>query len=117
MAHFEPNKTQQVTFEPNINHIVQACAYRRKRTHKGAFMGLIKKKRPKYGYSTGVIIDGQSWIENKDGNLSGTATYRMSNTRFYSSKKAAMKHAEEIAACFPDSKKAKPFVGSYRFDK
>ena len=84
---------------------------------KEHFMGLSKKKRPKYGYSTGVIIDGQSWIENKDGNLSGTATYRMSNTRFYSSKKAAMKHAEEIAACFPDSKKAKPFVGSYRFDK
>lgn len=109
--------THVATFvEPNTKQLCER-AYVGAHARKGAFMGLSKKKRPKYGYSTGVIIDGQSWIENKDGNLSGMATYRMSNTRFYSSKKAAMKHAEEIAACFPDSKKAKPFVGSYRFDK
>lgn len=74
-----------------------------------------KKQQPKYryAYSSGVVIDGELWVENNDGNLEGNATRRDANAKLHSSKKKAMENANQIAAAFR-GKKVTPFVESHR---
>ena len=66
------------------------------------------KTKTKTMYASGVVIDGQTWTEKKDGNLMGTYTHQ--DTRLWATKPAAKRNAERIAARFSRGKKAKPFI-------
>lgn len=69
-----------------------------------------KQKKRHTEYAPGVVIDGCSWTEKKDGNLMGTVTYNWRDVRAYRTKQAAERRAALIASRFPKSKKAVPYV-------
>lgn len=67
------------------------------------------KPKKKTMYASGVVIDGLTWTEKKDGNLMGTCTYNWHDARLWATKAAAKANSERIAKCFR-GQKAKPFI-------
>ena len=75
------------------------------------------KPKTKTMYASGVVIDGQTWTERKDGNLMGTCTYNWHDARLWATKPAARRNAERIAARFSRNTKAKPFISAISMEK